>query len=510
MDFLEEIKSAGDITISEMDAMIEELLQMSEQIVDVLLHTLQNCDDEMLEIVTYALEQIEEPELVDPLIEILLDASVREEVKLRIIPILEHYIDTMDPEFAEILADAFDDIEGIMRKSTMNMLDSIQENDEALAFLLQNFQEVPPEARIDFVKQFGETKDERAVKVLEILAKVDDKDAARESVKYLGRIKSPKAYAALERIIADTDDEEITQQAEKALQRLRLLEVKPDPQKEGVITELGDIYRVVMSAMDGTGSRMLLIARKLKGKETELETVNLMLNTAVGIKDCYGATNMHRREFDQMVREMRREIGAIRVDYDYALTLIRDALFGNKEIEGPIPTEFHLWKRVLGDADIAPEKYVPKFDSVDLEALRSDTELLEEAHDLHDLEEFANWLEQSPKTHEYYEKLDELMGRYSGRTLDRKIDILLKGYAREVFEPQRDFIRRNLELSADFLFRQPDRELDAQIALAAALNLESDLPLHKHPFIERMMEDSLEMAEISLLPGLEELFDLED
>jgi len=288
------------------------------------------------------------------------------------------------------------------------------------------------------------------------------------------------------------------------------MEVKPEEEEEGVKAEPGSIYRVVMSVMDGTGSRMLLIARKLKEKGPKLETINLMLNTAEGIKDCYGSTEMHRRGFDQMIREMRREIGAITIDYDYALTLIKDALLLNKEGGYPIPTEFHLWKRVLGDTDITPEKYAPKFDSVDLEKLRADAELLEESHDLHDLEEFANWLEQSPKTYEYYEELDELMEKYSGRTLDRKIDILLKRYAKEVFEPQRDFIKRNLELSADFLIRQPDRELDAQIALAAALNLESDLPLHKHPFIERMMEDSLEMAEISMLPGLEELFDLED
>jgi len=255
---------------------------------------------------------------------------------------------------------------------------------------------------------------------------------------------------------------------------------------------------------------MLLIARELEGEERYIESINLMLNTVVGIKDCYGSREMREREFDQMVREMRREIGAIGVDYEYALTLIKDALFLNKESESPIPAEFILWKRVLGDVDITPEKYVPTFDFVDIEELKNDAELLEESYELRELEEFAGWLEQSPKTYDYYEELDKLMWKYSGRALDRKIDNLLKRYAKEVFEPQRDFIKRNLELSADLLFRQPDRELDAQIALAAALNLESDSPLHQHPFIEQMMEDSLEKAEISMLPDLDELFDPED
>jgi len=251
MDFLKEIKAAGDITMGEMDEKIEELLQMGEQVVDMLLNTVRNCDNEMLAIVGYALEYMDNPELVDPLIEVLLDPAVREEAKLRVISILEHYVDTTAPEFAEILEGAFDDFEGMMQRSTMNMLDSIQKDDEALAFLLQNFQEFPPEARVDFVKQFGETKDERAVKMLEILAKVDDKDAAKESVKYLGKIKSPKAYVALKGIIADIDDKEIIQQAEKALQRLRLMEVEPDKGEEEVRTELGDIHKVVISIMMG-------------------------------------------------------------------------------------------------------------------------------------------------------------------------------------------------------------------------------------------------------------------
>ena len=83
---------------------------------------------------------------------------------------------------------------------------------------------------------------------------------------------------------------------------------------------------------------------------------------------------------------------------------------------------------------------------------------------------------------------------------------MLKQYAVEVFEPQRDFIKRNLELTADFLFRQPNRRDEAELALVAALNLEPEsttLPLHEHPFIERMMDESLEMAELNMSHGFD-------
>ncbi len=86
------------------------------------------------------------------------------------------------------------------------------------------------------------------------------------------------------------------------------------------------------------------------------------------------------------------------------------------------------------------------------------------------------------------------MDRYKERRLEREIDRLLKRYANEIFEPQRDCIRRNLEYSADFLFRQPSKTVKAEVILAAALHLNnrSTVPLEAHPFILRMMEESLE------------------
>jgi len=505
IDFLEKIKSAGDITIEEMEQKMEVLMSMGEHVQDVLLSILRTCDDEILPIVTFGLEYMDDPELIDPLIEILIDHSVREEIKLRILSILGNYgVDTSDPEFAEILESAFEDFEGVMHRSTLDMLDSIQQDDEAIAFLLENFHQFPPEAQVEMVRQFGDTKDERAVKILEIFAEVDDKVVAQEAIKYLGKIESPKSYAALEQIIADNDDAEITKLAEKSMRILQLANVKPMPTEQRV-SMLGDIYKVIMSFIDGKGSRVLWIARWIEN--SKLETLNLMLNTRVGIKDCYGASNMSKRQFDKMVRTMRTEIDGVELDYNYALKLIKDAMYQNRESASAIPIEFVLWKRILKGDDISPARYVPKWDNFvdNLEALKNDEDILEESYHLHDLEDFSSWFDQSPKTYDYWDELEKLVNSYRGKTLDRKIDDLLKRYAVEVFEPQRDFIKRNLELTADFLFHQPNRRDEAELALVAALNLElkSTLPLHEHPFIERMMDESLEMAELNMSHGFD-------
>ena len=523
-DFLEEINSAGDITIEEMEHKMEELMEMGEQVPDVLLNTIRNCDDDMSSVVAYALEYMDDPALIDPLMEIFIDPSVREDIKLRMLSIFEHYgIDTNTPEFSEIIVDAFDDIEDMIRKNTMKILDSIQQDDEAIAFLLENCQESSPEERIAMVEQFGETKDERAVKILEIFAQVDDIAVAQEAIKYLGKIESPKAYVALERILANDNVQEIRQQAERSLRLLQLMSVTPDTHTEqrAQVREAipriggGEIYKAVISFIDGNNSRVLWVARWNDGKK-DLETLNLMLNTRVGIKDCYGTTHVSRREFDSMVRAMREEIDSVVLDYDYALTLIKDAISQNRESGNAIPIEFALHKRVLKQDDITPERYIPRFqDSVpNLSELQNDEEMLEESYYLHDLDDFSSWFDQSPETYDYWEQLEALINKYRGKTLDRKIDALLKQYVAEVFEPQREVIKRNLEMSADILFRQDNRADEAQIALSAALNLaeESSLPLHEHPFIERMIEESLEMAEINLSYGFDvrtnsELFD---
>lgn len=514
IDFLEKIKSAEDITVEEIEQKMETLMAMGEHVQDVLLNIIRNCDDEMLPVVAYGLEYMDDPELIDPLIDILIDPSVREEIKLRILSILGNYgVDTSDPEFAEILESAFEDLEGVMHRSTMEMLDSIQQDDEAIAFLLEDFQEFPPEAQIEMVRQFGDTKDERAVKILEIFAEVDDKDVAQEAIRYLGKIESPQAYTALEQIIADSNDAEITKVAEKSMRILQLANVKPIPTEER-ISELGDIYKVIMSFIDGKGSRIVWIARWTEN--SKLETINLMLNTGVGIKDCYGVSNMSKREFDKMIRTMRSEVDGVELDYNYALKLIKDAIYQNRESTSAIPIEFTLWKRVLKGDDISPERYVPDWSNFvdNINKLKSDEDILEEAYHLHDLEDFSSWFDQSPKTYDYWDELEELINKYRGKTLDRKIDVLLKRYAAEVFEPQRDFIKRNLELTADFLFHQPDRNDEAEVALVAALHLEpeSPLPLHGHPFIERIMDESLEMAELNISHGFDvranpELFD---
>jgi len=76
-----------------------------------------------------------------------------------------------------------------------------------------------------------------------------------------------------------------------------------------------------------------------------------------------------------------------------------------------------------------------------------------------------------------------------------ELSSLIRRYALEVFEPKRESIRRSLELMADFFWLEEQRRREAALAFVAALKLgDRKLPIHKHPFVAKMIELSFHMA----------------
>lgn len=497
IDFLEEIKQMPKLTSWKMNQKMEELLSMGAHVPSILLDLVQRCDDEILEIIAYALEYFDAPEIVDPLIDILVNTEIREAIRLRLLATLATYgVDTSNPEFAEIVHEAFDNIEEIMEQSIEDMLAAMHHNDEAITFLLENYQQFPHEGKMDLVQQFGEKRDERAVRLLKVLALLDDPQVAEAAISYLGRIKSPVALSALDDIAAETPDAERRKSAKKSAQRLKLMEVQPQPAT--LSSPDGEMYKVILSFFDGTGSRILWFSRYVGTDKSSVELMNLMLRTGNGVVDCHGSKSVPTIEFDQIIEELREGAGGGEVSYEYGLRLLCDALWQNQENAQPVPPAFFLWKYFFRNGNLSPEPYIPSWLEIapNLELLWSDSDMLEESYALHELDEFINWFDHSNETYYYYEKLGNLLDRYNGQRLEQEINRLLKRYANDVFEPQRDLIRRNLEYSADFLFRQSGHTEEAEVALAAALHLDkqSVVSLDEHPFILRMMEESLERA----------------
>ncbi len=108
--------------------------------------------------------------------------------------------------------------------------------------------------------------------------------------------------SALDDILAETQDAARRKAAEKSAQRLKLMEIQALPP---TIKQLGgDIYKVVLSFFDGTGSRLLWFSRYMGKDKANVELVNLMLRTGAGAVDCYGSKPVPVVEFNEMIEEL--------------------------------------------------------------------------------------------------------------------------------------------------------------------------------------------------------------
>ncbi len=502
-----------DIRVIDLDDKIEQLLARGSQVKPVLLSLLHSTDEAILVLLTLALESMDDPTIVEPLLQALRDPTVPEIAKLYLLPVLEYYdVDLEDPRLMAALSEAFDNLDYILERSTTHMLETLNEDDESLNFVLESFQELPSEVRLAFVRQFGETQDERAVRLLSLLVRTDDIDSACEAARYLGRIRSPRAARALKLLLTEPHPSEVTTQIKRSLQRLRLMSIAPSC--EGNEHPLpASVYMVNSSYIDSAGYRVLWIAWNVSGDDSVLSAISLMLHSETGIQDCFGTARMDKQEFHELMQAMFEEAGGFPIEYEYALVLIRDALWCNHTCHQSIPPEFALWKDLFAGQELSPQRYEPDWEEMglDVPTLQADDELLEKSYELHNYDEFAGWFDQSAATYDYCAEMLALLERHQGQILEELIDLLLERYAMGVFEAKVSLIRRNLELVADMLIRAGKSHELAQMALVAALQLNNgQVALHHHPFIERMMEESLDFAEVNILHGFNGQLDLEE
>lgn len=493
----EQLAHQTDISFADLESQITQFLSSGDQVKPVLFSLFRSTDEAVLTLLAFALEMLNEPGVILPLLDSLTDPSVPEVAKLHLLPVLEYYdVDLEDSQLLEILAEAFGDLDIVLKHSIEHMLEAMDRDVESLNFLLENFQELPPDVRVAFVRQFGETRDERAAHLLSILARTEDCDAACEAARYLGRIRSPRSVAELELLLQEPHHPQVIAQAKRSLQRLHLVQVRSSPRQQASGSAL-PIYKVHSSYIDGLGHRILWLAWPQPDNPDLLSAMSLMLHSNIGVQDCFGTVKMDRSEFYEIVHALDGEAGSIEIGFEYALALIRDALWCNHSRTHPIPPEFALWRHLLAQQELTPQRYEPNWLDwgVDVQQLAADDVQWLRSSELHDYEEFSNWVDRSPLTHDYCLELIALMDEPLQSVRERKRSDLFDRYAIEVFEAKRALLGRNLELSADLLMRAGHTQ-PAQLALAAALRMAADRKtLSQHPFVARMMAESLLLAE---------------
>ncbi|KXG78417.1 hypothetical protein AN618_04840 [Fervidicola ferrireducens] len=498
LSYLEALKNK-DCTVGQLDRSMKKLFSMGDLVVPVCLSKLKESDEELAPIVCYALEYANDYRLVEPLMDILVMPQVSDKVKARILSVLSHYgVDTGDLPLNSIMKD----FEKVVTQSLVEMIDDINKDYFLIPYILDDLQDFPPEVKLAYIRDIGEHRLEKAVVLLEILSKVDDVPVAEEAARALGKIKSGKALYALNKVFREVTNERLKKTVEREIRRLKFSGVAEEPYEMPVT--LKKPVKVILSSIDGLGSRALWIAWRNPIKKRRLCSMNLLVNVSEGIKDCWSISQMTSREFENSVRDLSRSTIIVETDAQYAVALIKDAFYWNLKTGNPIPYQFFFWKGVIEESmscRLAPKPYRPDFSMYDLLSIKADEDYYKSTFDLFNYRLFEDWFVAEPRVYDYAEEHKSKNGYYIKKMTLSKAESLFSKFTAELIEPRVETLRRMLELAADFLNRMGEREL-VKVVLSAMLHLDSD-PLHYHPFIQRMIIESLRVALINMKNGFD-------
>ncbi|MDI3480354.1 MAG: hypothetical protein PWQ97_9 [Tepidanaerobacteraceae bacterium] len=487
VDFLESLKDK-EYTVWQMNESMKKLFSMGEQVVQVCLSKLRENDEGLAPVVCYALEYANNYDVVPPLMDILIMPQISDKVKARILTVLSHYgVDAGELPLDLIMKD----FDGVASESLTEMLEDIEKDYFLILYILDDMEEFSLEMKLAYVRDIGDLKDERAVGLLEVIAMMDDIPLAQEAVKALGKIKSGKSLFALNKLSNRINDDRLKKIVEKEIQRLKFsgvqMEITPVPVK------LSEPVKIIISSIDGLGSRALWIAWKNPLKPRKLISMNLLLNVQSGIKDCWGVPQITAREFNASVKELSSTTLIAECDMDYAIAIIRDALLRNRESGTEIPYQFFFWKHLLEqNYNLSPAAYKPSFEGFDTKDILNNEEYFKRTFDLFNYRIFDDWFIAEPRVYDYADENKSKRGYVIKKMSRQRAEKLFAKFTQELIEPQINMISRMLELSADFLVRAGQKEL-VKIVLSALFHI-NITPLYYHPFIQRMIIESLRVA----------------
>jgi hypothetical protein len=127
-----------------------------------------------------------------------------------------------------------------------------------------------------------------------------------------------------------------------------------------------------------------------------------------------------------------------------------------------------------------------------MEEILNNQEYFKKTFDLFNYRLFDDWFIAEPRVYDYADENRSRKGYIIKKMTQQRAEKLFSKFTQELIEPQIHVIKRMMELSADFLDRAGQKEL-AKVALSALLHM-NIRPLYYHPFIQRMIIESIRVA----------------
>jgi hypothetical protein len=205
------------------------------------------------------------------------------------------------------------------------------------------------------------------------------------------------------------------------------------------------------------------------------------------------------REYAGVLKEVASGELLLPVEPGFALAILRDALHHSREQGFYLPPDFYVDMRLFRPDSLKPEAYLPRFGLAHLDNIVEKIPgYVTGSNELLDDPGLDGWILSEAAV---YDAADRFIALGDDVT-DEALEAEITRFCDELIIPRRAEIIKRLLLTADYLQQTGSEEQAVQKVLATALSLVGGfLPDCRHPFIRRLVLDSVDTARQALSEG---------
>lgn len=443
---------------------------------------------------------------MDQLIQITLQRKdLEEDGKLALLDVLhDSGIDVTAPPFAAMTGYGSPTLEGFVD-------DCLVDNERGLVRFIDSFLDVADEFRDKMIHRLSDLHTPEAVALLEILLSFEKDEVVRQAILALGRTRCGYALDVLIRAEARFEGESAAL-IRRSIRRLSFTGIHDPLELPRSFQQPLPFHEVYAGPVDFYGSRTLWFSWQLD--EQAFAAMLILAGETDGILNAISYRMRDEKEYTHVLKDMAGGELLTPVSHEYALASLRDALYRSREGGMYLPPDFYVDMRLFRPDVLKPESYIPRFKIKHLEDIVEKIPgYISTSNELFDEPGLEGWVLTEEALYDAADRFTDLEidggpESVTSEALEREISRCCD----ELIVPRRAEIIKRLLLTADFLQQIEADETVVQKTLATALSLVGGfLPDCRHPFVRRLLLDSVDAARQTLAEGydprLEEGFD---
>lgn len=457
---------------------------------------------------TCMLDFFEDANWLDQLVQITIKRTdLDEQGRLALLEALQdNGVDVTAPPFAAMTGYGASTMEGFIG-------DCLKDGEPGLVRFMDMFLDVADDIRERMTRYLAQVGTPEAVSLLEILLSFERPEVVRDAIGALGKIKNGLALTVLKSAEIQSEGADIDL-IRRSIRRLAFMGIRQPEAPPTSYPSPRPLYQTQVGPLDIYGSRPLLFSWQLD--DDAYAVLLLLAGESEGVINALSYRMKDVAEYNAVLREITAGEFLEPAESSYALALLRDALFNSRKQGFHLPPDFYVDMRLFDPVSIRPEAYIPRFSLVHLESIVDRIpDYIADSNELLEHSGLEGWMFSEPVVYDASERLNNLENAAAGGIPDSVLEEIIVNFCAELVVPRRAEIVKRLLLTADFMQQTGVEGKIIQHTLATALSLVGGfVPEERHPFIRRLILDSLEMARQALADGydprLEEGYDDEE